>query len=172
MKNNSFSISRMKTMAATLLLIGGLLFSTASLAQNDRSIWKKTIIVTTIDGSTMEYLIDENTKVRVEKPYLVIETESTVLNYELDKMGRLRYGKRLADDGINEIADANPFTFDNETFYFEHLPENSIIEIFSANGKMVESRKCSGNTQVSVRSLTPGTYVVKANDDTYKILKK
>ena len=157
-----------------LLLIFYALFCAVMVihAQNGNGVWHKTIIVTTLDGATMEYLIDENTKVKVEKPYLIIETESTVLNYELDKMGQLRYGKRLIDDGIHEIVGGSPFTFDNETFYFEHLPENSLIEVFTADGKMVVSRKCSGKTQISVQSLSPGTYVVKANNDTYKILKK
>ncbi len=56
--------------------------------------WKKTIIVSTFDGTKMEYLIDKDTKIKVEKPLFVIETEGTVINLELDDMQRIEYGKK------------------------------------------------------------------------------
>ena len=140
-------------------------------AQSNGRVWRKTVIVTTLDGATMEYLIDETTKLRVEKPYLVIETEGAVLNYELEKMGQLRYGRRLVD-GIEDPNSSPQFTFDNETLYFDHLPENSLVGVFTTDGKQILSRRCSGTTQISLRSLSPGAYLVKANNDSYKIVRK
>ena len=168
---NKFITSHLKTMAAVLLTIGGMLFVTASHAQTDNRVWRKTIIVTTLDGATMEYLIDETTKVRVEKPYLVIETEGVVLNYELEWMGQLRYGRRLVD-GLDEATTDTPFSFDNETLYFDGLPESSLIGVFTTDGKQTLSRRCSGSASLSLRTLSPGAYIVKVNGETYKIVRK
>jgi hypothetical protein len=58
-----------------------------------------TILVTTRDGVTVEHLIDQNTRVSIEKPNLIIETDGEVLTYDLEHMARLRYGKRLVSAG-------------------------------------------------------------------------
>ncbi len=168
---DNFIISRTKTMAAILLTIVGMLVATASHAQGNNRVWKKTIIVTTLDGATMEYLINEDTKVRVEKPNLVIETEGVVLNYELEWMGQLRYGRRLVD-GLDETTAETPFSFDNETLYFDQLPDNSLIGVYTTDGKQALSRRCSGSASLPLRSLSPGAYVVKVNGNTYKIVRK
>ena len=132
--------------------------------------WKKTIIVSTTDGTTMEYLIDENTKVRVVKPDLVIETEGVTINYELEKMAQIRYGKKSL--GIQNITPEKPFSFDNEILYFSQLPSNTLIEVFAPDGKLTISRRCNGNAQLSLNSFSPGAYIVKVNATTYKIVKK
>lgn len=132
--------------------------------------WQKTIIISTTDGTNMEYIIDENTKVRVVKPDLIIETEGVTINYELEKMAQIRYGKRSL--GIQTIKIEKPFTFDNETLYFSQLPSNTLIEVFAADGRQTLSRRCNGSGQLSLSSLSPGAYIVKVNTITYKIVKK
>ena len=132
--------------------------------------WQKTIIISTTDGTTMEYIIDENTKVRVVKPDLVIETEGVTINYELEKMAQIRYGKKSL--GIQTITPEKPFSFDNEILYFSQLPSNTLIEVFAPDGKLTISRRCNGNAQLSLNSFSPGAYIVKVNATTYKIVKK
>ena len=68
--------------------------------------WKKTIIVSTFDGTKMEYLIDKDTKIKVEKPLFIIETEGTVINLELDDMQRIEYGKKYvpSDDDYVSVS--------------------------------------------------------------------
>lgn len=163
--------SKTKLMVFFLFFIGGVLFTASAQAQNDATRLQRTIIVSTLDGTTMEYLIDKNTKVRVEKPNLVIETEGVTLSYELEKMGQLRYGRSVSE-GISAATTDNPFSFDNETLFFNHLPENSIIEVFTTDGKQVISQRCNNATQISLHSLTSGAYIVKANNNSYKIVKR
>ena len=155
-----------------MLTIVGMLVATAAHAQGGNGVWKKTIIVSTLDGATMEYLIDEDTKVRVERPYLIVETEGATLSYELERMGQLRYGRRLITDGFAELSSGQPFSFDNETLFFDHLPENSLVGVFTTDGKQVVSQRCNNATRVSLRSLAPGAYIVKANHNSYKIVKR
>ena len=157
-----------------LLLMLILLFSTLSVnAQNENGVWRKTIIVTTLDGTTMEYFIDTNTKVKIEKPNLVIETDGVVLNYELEKMAQARYGRKFQPTGISNInAESQPFKLEDETIFFDHLPENTLIEVFTVDGKQVLSRRCSSNAQISLNTLIDGVYLVKVNQNTYKIIKR
>ena len=158
---------------AFLLLAMLMLNAVSASAQVGDGVWRKTIIVTTLDGTTMEYLIDTDTKVKIEKPNLVIETEGVVLNYELEKMAQVRYGKRLVPTDINGVtAEEQPFKWEDETVFFGRLPDNTLIEVFTTDGKLVVSRKCSGNTQLPLTTLANGVYLVKVNDATCKIVKR
>ena len=65
-----------------------------------------TISVTTSGGETSTYLIDQNTRISIENPNLVIETQGNTLIYELKNMARLCYGKQYVTAGhaIENIA--------------------------------------------------------------------
>ena len=149
-----------------------LLFALPANAQNENGVWRQTIIVTTLDGTTMEYLIDKDTKVKLEKPNLVIETENVVLNYELENMKQVRYGKKFVTTGIQNVQNNQPFKLEDETLFFKDLPENSQVGIYTTDGKTVVSRQCSGEASLSLNSLPSGMYIVKINAESYKILKK
>ena len=88
-----------------------------------------TLLVTTRDGRTVEHIIDQNTRMSIEQPNLVIETGGTRLTYDLENTARLRYGHRyvsaapsapvvLYEDGISPDADERPqyalFTYRND----------------------------------------------------------
>ena len=149
-----------------------LLFALPANAQNENGVWRQTIIVATLDGTTMEYLIDKETKVKLEKPNLVIETENVVLNYELENMKQVRYGKKFVTTGIQNVQNDQPFKLEDETLFFKDLPENSQVGIYTTDGKAVVSRQCSGDASLSLNSLPSGMYIVKINNESYKILKK
>ena len=157
-----------------LYVLSLLIFSTLPINAQRNVDWRKTIIVTTLDGTTMEYLIDKNTKVKIEKPNLVIETEGVVLTYELESMSQIRYGKKSVSNDIQHITndDNQPFKVEDEIMFFDHLSENTLVEVFTADGKLVLSRRCSGNAQLSLSTLINGVYLVKVNQNTYKIIKR
>ena len=136
--------------------------------------WHRSLIVSTLDGSTMEYLLDKNTKVRIAQPNLVIETEGSVLTYELESLAQIRYGRKYITTGMHgeTIINGQSFRLDDGVLFFENLRDNSLIEIFTVDGKMVSSRRSSGNTQVSLGQFSSGVYFVKVNGESYKILKK
>lgn len=83
---------RSKIILLKVLLLCALIVNVQN--ANGDGVWRKTIILSTLDGTTMEYLIDANTKIKVEKPNLVVETEGTVINIELDDMSKIQYGKK------------------------------------------------------------------------------
>ncbi|MBR5656173.1 MAG: leucine-rich repeat domain-containing protein [Prevotella sp.] len=145
-----------------------------NIVEMEDGVWCPTIIVTTLDGATVEYLIDKNTKVKIAKPDLVIETDGMVLTYELENMSQVRYGKKFVSMGIPvvSIAKDEPFKMENETLFLSGLSENTLVGIYNVEGKTVMSRRYSGKAQVSLKGLPSGVYFVKFNNETYKILKK
>ncbi len=136
--------------------------------------WQRTIIVSTLDGSMMEHLLDRNTKIRIEQPNLVIETDGTVLTYELNSMSQIRYGRKFITTGISTVAvDAGKsFKIIDNVLSFDNLRDNSLIEIYTVDGKQVMTRRCSGHFQVPLGDLTPGIYLLKVNSETYKIQRR
>ncbi len=99
MKHYSHIFNR--RLIASLLFAFALLCPMALMAEETTTegTWHKTIIVQTKDNATMEYVIDKDTKVRIERPNLVIETEGMVLTYELENMSQVRYGKKFIPTG-------------------------------------------------------------------------
>jgi len=151
--------------------MGATLTVTANVLDAD-GVWHKTIIVKTLDGTTMEYLMDRQTKVTIVKPYLVIETEGTVVKYELESMAQLRYGKRFVPTGIKSAtADGAPFEVADNAVKFNHLQTPTLVEVFTLDGKQVISKMLSGTTSISIAQLPSGVYLLKMNNETYKILK-
>lgn len=168
MRKNHFYIQ------VALLLVAFFASSLPAFSQDGGGTWRRTIIVTTLDGVTMEYLLDVNTKVKIAKPNLLIETEGVVLDYDLEQMAQIRYGRRLIPSGIDDASadDGQPFRWEDETIFFDRLEDNTLIEVFTTDGKLVISRRCSGNTRLPLRFLSDGVYIVKINHTTYKIQKR
>lgn len=136
--------------------------------------WHRTLIVSTLDGGTMEYLLDKQTKVRIEQPNLVIETDGTVLTYELQSLSQIRYGRKYITTGIHgeTVVNGQAFRMEDGVLLFDNLRDNSLVEVFTVDGKTVMSRHCSGRTSVTLDQFGTGVYFVKVNGETYKILKK
>ncbi len=59
-----------------------------------------TLLVTTRDGRTVEHIIDQNTRISIERPNLVIETGGTRLTFDLEQTARLRYGHRYVSAAV------------------------------------------------------------------------
>ena len=136
--------------------------------------WRRSLIVSTLDGGAMEYLLDKHTKVRIDQPNLIIETDGSVLTYELESLSQIRYGRKYVTTGIHgeAIVNGQSFRMEDGALLFDNLRDNSLIEIYTVDGKAVMSRRCSGHTQVALGQLGNGVYFVKVNNETYKILKK
>lgn len=127
-----------------------------------------TLLVTTTDGVTVEYLIDENTKLKIQKPDLIIETEGMVLNYSLENMAQLRYGQReVSTQSMLQHFDM-PRAGD---VYIHGSQENNAAKIICANDTIIKKRTNDGSIAVSLGSAPSGEYEIKAESQTIKIVK-
>ena len=160
--------------AATVLLVMLMIFSLSVAAQQTDGVWRTTIIIKTLDGGKAEYLIDKDTKVSIEQPNLVIETDGMVLSYVLENMNQVSYGRKFISSGISSPAldEGNPVSMEKEMLFLSGLSENTLVDVYNADGKIMMSQRYSGSAQVSLHMLPAGIYFVRFNNETYKILKK
>ncbi|MBQ6204808.1 MAG: T9SS type A sorting domain-containing protein [Prevotella sp.] len=158
--------------AATALLVILMIHTVPAIAQD--GVWRTTIIIKTLDGGKAEYLIDKDTKVSIEQPNLVIETDGMVLTYALESMNQVSYGRKFISSGISSPAqdEGNPVSVEKEMLFLSGLSENTQVDVYNAEGKTMMSQRYSGSAQVSLHMLPTGIYFVKINNETYKILKK
>lgn len=128
-----------------------------------------TILVTSTDGITLEYLLDENSKIKIEKPAFIIETDGMVVSYELGHMAQLRYGQKQIVTNMDMLKRLDVPTAG--TFFFHDLKENSSTEVINADGNVIMSQRGNDNVKVSLSNLPAGEYVIKADSQTIKIVK-
>ena len=127
-----------------------------------------TILLTTKDGVTMEYLIDESTKLKLLKPDLVIESDEMSLTYELSNMAQLCYGQYQVTP--NQSIMQNPDVPTVGTLFLFGMNENALTEVTNADGKVVMSSR--GDTKVQFDNEPSGEYVITTDCQTFKIVKK
>lgn len=128
-----------------------------------------TILVTSTDGITIEYLLDENSKIKIEKPAFIIETDGMVVSYELGYMEQLRYGQKQIVTSLDMLKGLDVPTAG--TFFFHDLKENAVTEVVNAQGNVVKSQRGNDNVKVSLSDQPAGEYVIKADSQTIKIVK-
>ena len=127
-----------------------------------------TVLVTTSDGVTMEYLIDENSNIKIEKPNLVIRSYDRVLTYELNNMTQLAYGQRVvSNEPGQEMLKAG-------TIILHDLNDNASVKVTDSNGRMVMKRQgnADGNVMISLDNEPSGEYVISTQSQTIKIVKQ
>ena len=127
-----------------------------------------TVLVTTSDGVTMEYLIDENSNIKIEKPNLVIRSYDRVLTYDLNNMTQLAYGQRVvSNEPGQEMLKAG-------TIILHDLNDNALIQVTDSNGRVVMKRQgnADGNVMISLDDEPSGEYVISTQSQTIKIVKQ
>ena len=72
------------------------------------------LIITMTDGTSQELMIDENTRVKIAKPDLFIQTSGQTQTFSLDKVAHLSYDERLVTIG-NMLKNINMTEEDRET---------------------------------------------------------
>ena len=174
MKTKTTLLMKQMITAAMALLVMLMFFSLPVSAQQTDGAWRTTIIIKTLDGSKAEYLIDKDTKISIEQPNLVIETDGMVLTYTLESMQQVSYGQKFISTGIDssETDGGKPVMMEKELLFLSGLPDNTLVGIYNAEGKTMMSQRYSGSAQVSLHMLPAGVYFVRFNNETYKILKK
>ena len=129
-----------------------------------------TILVTTTDGITIEYLLDENSRLMIAKPNLVIETDGMVMTYELEHMAQLSYGQRTVNTNLSMLKDFDIPT--GGTLFMHDLKENALTEVTNADGGVVMNQQGNTDVKVSLSNQPAGEYMIKAASQTIKIVKQ
>ena len=106
---------------------------------------------------------------------LWLKTEKVSVSYPLTDV--LRYTFEGAMTAI-ETPLVRPgemrFSQNNEAMAFDGLPDGTVLEVYSLDGKKISSVKAQGGQQtiISLAKHPAGTYIVKMGDAAFKFLKR
>ena len=151
----------------TALLVG----ATAIKAQDATQrlvVWQKSGEKTYID-------LSEEPVTTFEDGKLVIKTSRTTIDFLLDNI--LRYTYEGVMTAIEQPA-VKPgelrYSQNNDQMCFEGLPEGTRITVYAVDGKQLSTQTARQGEPITVSLIgyPAGTYIVKANDVTFKFLKR
>ena len=139
----------------------------------------QSIIIKTNDGGESTSLISAVHKFTFVDNQLLLSYDdgtSTVFDLSLvDKMYfedvKTEVNESLLSDGTALLLYPNPVT---EMLQFKNLPvDNSIVNIFSIDGKIVMQAQISSDDQtLDVSNLSAGLYIIQLNSQTLKFIKQ
>ena len=152
----------LKTMAIILLLL--IVGKGTTMAQR-LVIWQK-------DGSKVSYNLDERPKTTFTTEDLVITTATTTINYPLAKIQRYTYeGGSLSVRDIK--ADGISISHEGDNIIVKGLTMGTVT-VYSVDGKQLIAKRSDGSDSLtlSLAKLPAGVYIIKADEITYKFLKR
>ena len=155
-----------------------LMMSLLSLASSAYAVSQvEAVVLYTKDGKKAIYSLDERPKVEYSDDYVVISTSSTHVEYSLANLHKLVFGDESIDMMIDESAlDENKenIQLEEDFVILSGLDVKDIITIYTLTGLKLQSYPVAGDgtVYISLSSLPQGTYVIKANSITFKLLKK
>lgn len=148
----------------TILLL--FLFNSEPLYSQSLVIWQK-------DGTKVCYNLDESPKTTFTADDLVITTATTTINYLLSKIQRYTYeGAQLSVQNIKEQGVSISHNGDN--IIVKGLSKGKSVTINRVDGIQLLAKRSDGSARLtlSLNSLPAGVYVIKADEITYKFLKR
>lgn len=157
----------MKRKLLTFLLLFGYLIAMADEPQSRLVVWAK-------DGTKTFFDLAENPKTTFKDNNLIITCESMAISYPLDQV--LRYTYELVSTSIESISTEKTVHISqhDDVLTLENLKTGTIVSLYTAEGKLVSAQTTGSNRSVTI-SLSDhpaGVYIVKANDVTYKMMKR
>lgn len=131
-------------------------------------VWQK-------NGQKVYFDLAEEPETTFGDGLLVISTSKTTVYYHLENVLRYTYEGDIMDVVSTPLQPGEiRFKQGKDQMAFEGLPENTIIEVYTLDGKLLQTQKVR-KAQQSIVSLTnrpAGTYIVKVGDVTYKFQKR
>lgn len=132
------------------------------------NVWK-------MDGSQLQFLLTDEPVTTFENGNLVITTNQGVYSYPLAQM------KKYTHEGLPEGIDVPtvaPGTImvrqNNEAMLIDGLPDNVVVDVYSADGKLILSQRsiAGQSTLLNLVTQPQGTYVVNVGQTSFKFVKQ
>ena len=130
-------------------------------------IWQK-------DGSKTYFNLSDNPKSTFTLTDLVISTSKMTVNYPLNKVLRFTYDLTPTEIDNPILNESNIIIQDNDQLILYNFPAGTNIYVYGIDGKQLINYKVNGDQKqiVSIKDLPNGIYVVKANNISYKVIKR
>lgn len=134
-----------------------------------------TLVITTKDGVQTTFLLSEKPQVKFIGENLRVVSTKTDVTYKMTDILRFTYLKKSAS-GIDEVADNDPADVDYKDgqLVISGIKAGAAVGVYSLDGKLVRQLTAhhAGTYRLSLSALPQGVYIVKADNVTYKIMKR
>ena len=144
-----------------LLIMG----SETTLAQR-LVIWQK-------NGTKVSYNLDEQPKTTFTAEDLVITTATATISYPLAKIQRYTY--EVGALSVKDVkADGISISHKGDNVIVKGLTNGKSVTVYSIDGKQLMTKRSdsSDSLPLSLANLPAGVYMIKADEITYKFLKR
>ena len=159
-------------MRKILLLIALCAATGAMMAQNapvqKLNVWK-------MDGTQIQFLLTDEPVTTFENGNLVIATNQGVFSYPLAQMEKYTHEGLPEGIDVPTVAPGDILVRqNNEQMLIEGLPNNQLVEVYSADGRLILSKRAvSGQgTLLSLIGQPQGTYIVNIGSTSFKFVKQ
>lgn len=132
------------------------------------------LVVETKNHVLTTYMLAERPQVRFEGANLRVVSAKADVTYRLSDILRFTYEKRSVT-GVSELQ-TEPAAVDYEDgeLVISGLKAGAAVGVYSLDGKLVRqlTARYAGTYRLSLAALPQGVYIVKADNITYKIMKR
>lgn len=126
------------------------------------------------------YTLLEEPTITFSDGYLLIKTKDNIVSFPVKEISHFTYETLYDYDKIIELSindnhiEDKTLKYSDNTLLFHSLRANSKISIYSLNGVLIFEKKITQNGKYafSLSNLNTGSYIVKVNGLSYKIVKK
>ena len=134
----------------------------------------QSLIVQLKDGSQTAFFLKDKPQVTFDGPNLKVTSTAGDTSFALSDVLRFTYAKK-DPTGIDEmVTDPTGVDFQGDVLVISQLNANGDVSVYALDGKLLRQLKAShaGTYRLNLSELPAGLYLVKADNVTYKILKR
>ncbi len=156
----------MKRLLLLMLLAGSYITMQADQVQ--------TLIVQLKNGSQTAFFLKDKPQVKFEGTNLKVTSTVGDTSFALSDVLRFTYAKK-DPTGISEtVTDPTGVNFQGDVLVISQLKANGDVRVYALDGKLLRQLKAShaGTYRLNLSELPAGLYLVKADNVTYKIVKR
>ena len=135
---------------------------------------RKFLVVETKDHVKTAYMLADKTQVRFAGANLRVVSTKADVTYQLSDILRFTYEIR-STTGISELRTTQAeVDYKDGQLVISGIKAGGSVSVYSLDGKLVKqlTAQRSGTYRLSLASLSKGVYIVKADNVTYKIMKR
>ena len=131
----------------------------------------KVLVIITNDNVETTYYLRKLPKVTIDGDDLVVKASSATVRFPMNQVKKMTY--KQTDPIPTQVERDAPWRVTNEAVLFNDLPENSIVSVYSTDGRRIGSYPATcGSYALSLNAFSTGIYIINVNGLTFKIYKR
>lgn len=148
-----------------IVLVAVLLLIPISVAANSYN----QIILTYNDGDIATVNIEADTRMTFDAENILLSSDVADLSFPISEVEKFTYGFSA---GVETIDSGNvDISFSGNVLSLSNIPVGSTVEVYSLNGVVAKSLRCSGSAEIDLAPLSSGIYLLLINNMTMKICR-